>query len=364
MADTNQVKPTDNLDTSADTPLAQPNIDGANKDASVKHVRPTTEIIQSGKRQRTLMDMLSGTKDKKSVVSEPSAKKLKFSDPGPSSSLELDEFSISAYIETLSEEEKRLLSLECETMGKSWLNVLKSEIREPYFLKLKRFLWEEGVKGLNDSSKGLKVFPAPRNIYAWSNTPLGKVKVVIIGQDPYHGENQAHGLCFSVLPGIAVPPSLRNIYAELKAEYPNFVPPKHGTLTAWANNGVLLLNTCLTVRAHQAGSHSNKGWEQFTDKVIDAVDKYGGVNLSAGSSENSGVSRGIVFLAWGAWAAKRVAKLNTKKHLILKSAHPSPLSASRGFLGNGHFQAANRWLKQKYGPEARVDWCNLEVVQQ
>jgi len=119
-----------------------------------------------------------------------------------------------------------------------------------------------------------------------------------------------------------------------------------------------MLNTCLTVRTAQAGSHSNKGWEDFTDKVVDVVDKYGGANLGA---ENLGFGRGVVFLAWGAWATKRVAKLSKTKHLILTSAHPSPLSAHRGFLGNGHFKAANDWLEQKYGQDSKVDWCSLAI---
>ncbi|KAF8624543.1 hypothetical protein AX15_005846 [Amanita polypyramis BW_CC] len=314
------------------------------------------------KRQRTLTDMLSGSQEKKSGESTPAAKKLKLAVQGTASSTKLNAipFSLSAYQESLTEEERKLIALECDTMGKSWLKVLKDEIRKPYFLKLKQFLWNEGVQW-PEVPKNLKVFPAPRNIYAWSNTPLGKVKVVIIGQDPYHGVNQAHGLCFSVLPGVAVPPSLRNIYAELKAEYPDFTPPKHGTLTAWADNGVLLLNTCLTVRARNAGSHSSKGWEQFTDRVIDVVDKYGGANLSSNSTECTGIGRGIVFLAWGAWAAKRVAKLNPEKHLILKSPHPSPLANTRGpgFIGNGHFKCANEWLENKYGAGGLVDWCSL-----
>ncbi|EPQ52742.1 uracil-DNA glycosylase [Gloeophyllum trabeum ATCC 11539] len=270
-------------------------------------------------------------------------------------------FSMASYRAALSEEQTRLLELECETMGMSWLKLLKDEIKKPYFLALKRFLWEEGVTSAD--AKGHSVFPSPRNIYAWSRTPLGKLKVVIIGQDPYHGPGQAHGLCFSVPPGVAVPPSLRNIYAEIKAEYPEFSPPKHGNLTAWADNGVLLLNTCLTVRAGNAGSHSGKGWEEFTDKVVDVVDKYGGANLTSGSSGKAGYGRGVVFLAWGKWAAKRVAKLDKKKHLILTSAHPSPLSAHQGFLGNGHFKKANEWLKERYGPDAVVDWCSLEAAQ-
>lgn len=245
-------------------------------------------------------------------------------------------------------------------MGKSWLKLLKDEIKKPYFINLKQFLWDAGIKGMDDIPRN--VYPSPKNIYKWSDTPLGKIKVVIIGQDPYHGAGQAHGLCFSVPVGVGIPPSLRNIYAELKAEYPEFEPPKHGNLSSWANNGVLMLNTCLTVQANNAGSHSNKGWEQFTDKVIDVVDRYGGANLPNAESDgpDNGVGRGVVFLAWGSWAAKRVAKLNKIKHLILTSAHPSPFSANKGFLGNGHFKEANRWLVQRYGSEGKVDWCTLQ----
>jgi len=239
------------------------------------------------------------------------------------------------------------------------LKVLKDEIKKPYFISLKEFLWKEGVQGPDDSARDLKVYPAPRNIYSWSNyTPLGKVRVVMIGQDPYHGPGQAHGLCFSVPPGVPAPPSLKNIYAEIKAEYKDFVPPKHGNLTAWAEAGVLMLNTSLTVRAHAAGSHQGKGWEQFTDRVIEAVDRYGGANLG----DKTGLGRGVVFLAWGSWAAKRVAKLSKTKHLILASAHPSPLSARKGFFGNGHFRKANDWLEARYGADGRVDWCRLDPV--
>lgn len=337
------------------------------KDASNKKEAPKT----SGKRQRTLMDMFSSASG--SGGSQPSAKKIRLEKTGASSSsadnakstglqatksLNSIPFSPSDFLASLSENERRLLTLEIESMGKSWLKVLKDEIRKPYFLKLKEFLWEEGVRGPETPCN--KVYPAPKNIYSWSNlTPLGRVKVVIIGQDPYHGPNQAHGLCFSVPHGVAVPPSLRNIYLEIKNEYPGFNPPKHGNLTTWAQNGVLLLNTALTVKPGNAGSHSNKGWEEFTDKVVDAVDKYGGANLASNGSTLAGRGRGIVFMAWGAWAQKRVAKLDKKKHLILTSAHPSPLSAHRGFLGNGHFKKANDWLESKYGPDGRVDWCTL-----
>ncbi|KAF9237619.1 uracil-DNA glycosylase-like protein [Melanogaster broomeanus] len=332
------------------------------------------------KRQRNLMDMLSGPKTSQSgTADEPAVKKarlvasnasststFKIKVEGSSSGLQrLNSipFSLSQFIASLPEEHKHLFMLECECMGKSWLKVLKDEIKKPYFISLKQFLWEEGVKGPDDNVQGLKVYPSPRNIYSWSTTPLGKVKVVIIGQDPYHGANQAHGLCFSVPKGVAVPPSLRNIYAEIRSEYPEFQPPKHGNLTAWAENGVLMLNTCLTVKANQAGSHAGKGWEDFTDKVVDVVDRYGGANLGAvGDSDMNGIGRGVVFLSWGAWAAKRVAKLNKTKHLILTSAHPSPFSANKGFLGNGHFKAANDWLEKKYGPEGKVNWCRLDAA--
>ncbi|KAM0791321.1 hypothetical protein ACM66B_005793 [Microbotryomycetes sp. NB124-2] len=267
--------------------------------------------------------------------------------------------------------EAQLLQLECSTLDPSWLQLLQQEIRKDYFLGLKEALWKEGVRTVEDSVKG-KVFPPPQDIYAWSRcTPLHEVKVVIIGQDPYHDHGQAHGklasacdklelttllegLCFSVRPGVKIPPSLRNIYKELSTEYPSFVPPKHGNLTSLARSGVLLLNTSLTVRAHTAGSHSKLGWETFTDKLVDLVDKFGG-------SEGEGLEgKGVVVLAWGAWAAKRVAKLNRKKHLVLESAHPSPLSASRGFFGNQHFTKANAWLEAKYGPQAKINWTKLD----
>ncbi|PAV16453.1 uracil-DNA glycosylase [Pyrrhoderma noxium] len=344
--------------------------DGDKEIATVleKEERQSTTTIMGVKRQRTLMEMValtpkSNSLDENGKDSEPSLKKQKVIADSKGASkaatglqpLNSIPFSMQAFKDSLNEKEKELLALECETMGKSWLKLLKDEIKKPYFIELKKFLWSEGVKGPDGITD--KIFPAPQNIYAWSQTPLGRVRVVIIGQDPYHGPGQAHGLSFSVPHGCRVPPSLRNIYAEIKKEYPEFSIPKHGNLTAWANEGVLLLNTALTVRNGNAGSHSKKGWETFTARVIDVVDKYGGANLG----EKSGVGRGIVFLAWGNWAAKCVEKLDKNKHLILKSAHPSPLSASRGFLGNGHFKAANDWLEARYGKDGLIDWCTLDV---
>ena len=180
------------------------------------------------------------------------------------------------------------------------------------------------------------------------HTPLNTVKAVILGQDPYHNINQAHGLAFSVRPPTPAPPSLKNIYIALKNDYATFSPPpnKGGLLTPWADRGVLLLNTCLTVRAHEANSHANRGWEKFTQKVIDVV---------AAKRTN-----GVVFLAWGSPAGKRVSKVDRKRHLVLQSVHPSPLSASRGWFDCGHFKKTNEWLIKRYGEGGEVDW-NLDV---
>lgn len=174
------------------------------------------------------------------------------------------------------------------------------------------------------------------------------MKVVILGQDPYHNNNQAHGMCFSVRPPNPAPPSLLNMYKALQIDYPDFKPPPNrgGLLTPWADQGVLLLNTVLTVRAHNANSHKGKGWEKFTAKVIEIV--------------NRTRSRGVVFLAWGAPARSNVAQVNKQKHNVLYSVHPSPLSASRGFFECGHFKKTNEWLKERYGDEGQIDW-NLNV---
>lgn len=177
------------------------------------------------------------------------------------------------------------------------------------------------------------------------HTPLSTVRVVIIGQDPYHNHNQAHGLCFSVRPPTPAPPSLKNMYLALAHDYPSFTPPPRnsGLLTPWAEQGVLMLNTCLTVRAHEAASHQNKGWERFTQKVIDTVAKTR--------------TRGVVFLAWGKPAQQRCKGLGTSgKHLVLQSVHPSPLSAHKGFLTCGHFKKTNEWLKERYGDDGVINW--------
>ncbi|KAL0935318.1 uracil-DNA glycosylase [Colletotrichum truncatum] len=242
------------------------------------------------------------------------------------------------WVAGLTAEQKELLQLEIDTLHESWLAHLKDEVTSKEFLDLKRFLNRE-------TDAGRKWFPPREDVYSWSrHCPFNNVKVVILGQDPYHNHNQAHGLAFSVRPPTPAPPSLKNMYIALKKDYPSFSPPPKngGLLTPWADRGVLLLNTCLTVRAHEANSHSNRGWERFTQKVIDLV--------------AAKRSRGVVFMAWGTPAGKRVVKVDARKHLVLKSVHPSPLSASRGFFDCGHFRKANDWLVTRYGAGAEIDW--------
>lgn len=208
-------------------------------------------------------------------------------------------------------------------LDQSWLDVIGTEFEKPYMVNLRSFLSKE--KGSHQV-----IYPSGSHIFnALNTTPFNAVKVVILGQDPYHGKGQAHGLCFSVQDGIPLPPSLLNIYKELAAEYQ--VPmPRGGDLTTWAKQGALLLNATLTVREGQAGSHQNKGWEEFTDAVIRSVnDKH----------------EHIVFLLWGSYAQKKGAFIDRKRHLVLQAPHPSPLSAHRGFLGCGHFKAANEYLE-------------------
>lgn len=206
-------------------------------------------------------------------------------------------------------------------MEESWKSRLSSEFQKPYFQQLTDFVRSEYSTYL--------CFPPGRQIFnAFDQTPFDKVKVVILGQDPYHGEGQAHGLCFSVCDGVAFPPSLKNIFQEVQSETGEPVP-ESGSLVRWAQQGVFLLNTCLSVRAHQAFSHSGHGWEVFTDSVISMLSRE---------------REGLVFLLWGAPAGRKASLIDAGKHLILQCAHPSPLSAFRGFFGCGHFNEANKYL--------------------
>lgn len=212
-----------------------------------------------------------------------------------------------------------------------WLEGIGEEFKKPYYRDLYTFIKEEYSKCV--------VYPQADDIFnAFHFTPLSKVKVVIIGQDPYHGEGQAHGLAFSVKPEVEIPPSLVNIYKELQDDLGCEIP-NHGYLQKWAEQGVLLLNTVLTVRAHQANSHQGKGWEQFTDAVIHAVNEQ---------------DRPIVFLLWGRPAQMKKPMLTNPKHLVLTAPHPSPLSAYRGFFGCKHFSQANAFLKEN--GVSPVDW--------
>jgi len=205
----------------------------------------------------------------------------------------------------------------------SWSNVLNQEFEKTYFQGLIEFVKQEYASKT--------IYPKGKDIFrAFDACPFDEVKVVILGQDPYHGPGQANGLCFSVREGITFPPSLVNIFKEIKNDLGKDIPP-HGSLERWAKQGVLLLNATLTVRAHQAGSHQNKGWETFTDAVVQAL---------ATQKKN------LVYMLWGSYAQKKAAIVNPKENLVLKSPHPSPLSAHRGFLGCGHFSKANQYLAE------------------
>ena len=206
----------------------------------------------------------------------------------------------------------------------SWKKVLQDEFEKPYFAQLTNFV--------RDEYKTKKIFPPGNMIFsAFDHCPFDKVKVVIIGQDPYHNDGQAHGLCFSVNTGVDFPPSLINIFKEIERDLGKPIPTT-GNLVRWADQGVLLLNATLTVQAHSAGSHQGRGWETFTDAVIRKV---------AEEKEH------VVFMLWGNYAQQKGAVVDGQKHLVLKSVHPSPLSAYRGFIGCGHFSAANNYLIEK-----------------
>ncbi|MCX3266411.1 MAG: uracil-DNA glycosylase [Pedobacter agri] len=214
-----------------------------------------------------------------------------------------------------------------------WLAVLEDEFEKEYMKSLKAFLQEEKQNGATVYPKGADIFNA------LNTTPFDQVKVVILGQDPYHGAGQAHGLSFSVQRGVAVPPSLKNIYKELETDIEGFITPNHGHLTYWAEQGVLLLNATLTVRASEAASHQNRGWEVFTDEIIKAL---------------STKREHLVFLLWGKYAQQKAALIDQKKHYVLTAAHPSPFSAYNGFFGSKHFSKANQLLIQNN--LAPIDW--------
>lgn len=214
----------------------------------------------------------------------------------------------------------------------SWKEALEEEFDRDYMRKLSDFLRRQ-------KEAGKTVYPPAQLIFnALDSTPLDQVKIIIIGQDPYHGPGQANGLAFSVQPGVKVPPSLRNIFKELQRDV-GMPKPGHGCLTHWAEQGVLLLNAVLTVEECAAGSHARQGWERFTTKVIEVV---------------AGRHQHLVFMLWGSHARKKAEQIDLSGHRVLTSAHPSPLSAHRGFLGNGHFSAANAYLKS-HG-RTPVDW--------
>ncbi len=213
----------------------------------------------------------------------------------------------------------------------SWAKVLGPELKQPYFQELSAFVDGERAEGA--------VYPPEADVFqAFKQTPFPSVKVILLGQDPYHDEGQAHGLCFSVRPAVKLPPSLRNIFKELEADI-GCPAPKNGCLEPWAHQGVLLLNAVLTVRAHEANSHKDHGWERFTDAVIQAV---------AARPEP------VVFLLWGAYAQKKGQWIDAERHPVIKSAHPSPLSA-RKFFGSRPFSKTNEALKERGADE--IDWC-------
>lgn len=218
-----------------------------------------------------------------------------------------------------------------------WKECLRGEFSQPYMRALKDFLQEE-------KAKGKIIFPKGREYFrALDLTPLENVRVVILGQDPYHGDGQAHGLCFSVQPHVQIPPSLMNIYKELQSDL-GIKPARHGFLESWARQGVLLLNSVLTVERARAAAHQGRGWETFTDAVIRAVNEK---------------PDPVVFMLWGSYAQKKAGFVDHSKHLVLKAPHPSPLSAHRGFLGCRHFSQANNFL-QKQGVTP-IDWALPEV---
>lgn len=234
----------------------------------------------------------------------------------------------------------RKTGAKAKNLNEEWAKILEGEFDKPYMQQLRAFL----IKQRQD---GKIIFPQNKDIFSSLNlTPFSKVKVVVIGQDPYHGENQAHGLSFSVQPGVPIPPSLLNIYKELKYDL-NITQPKHGFLEYWASQGALLLNAVLTVEKSKAASHQKQGWETFTDKIIEVLNE---------KREH------LVFLLWGAYAQKKGSRIDRSKHLVVESPHPSPLSAHRGFLGSRPFSQTNRYLISKNIEP--IDWQLQELHQE
>lgn len=217
-----------------------------------------------------------------------------------------------------------------------WLERLAPEFEQEYMRNLREFLGQQ-------KAAKKTVYPRGNHIFAaLDSTPFDKVRVVILGQDPYHGPGQAHGLSFSVPEGVRPPPSLQNIYKEIVSDLGAGSVPQSGNLSSWASQGVLLLNSVLTVEAHQAGSHQGKGWEKFTDRIIELLSKH---------------REGLVFMLWGSYAQKKGQVIDTQRHLVLKAPHPSPLSAHRGFLGCKHFSQCNQYLEgQGLKP---IDWLTV-----
>lgn len=217
-------------------------------------------------------------------------------------------------------------------LEQSWRELLLPEFERDYMRSLREFL-------LREKQQGKVIFPAGDDIFnALNSTPFDQTRVVILGQDPYHGPGQAHGLCFSVRPGVAPPPSLKNIYKEIAADL-GIPPTRSGCLQSWAEQGVLLLNAVLTVESGRAASHQRKGWEQFTDRIVALLNER---------------REGLVFLLWGSYAQRKGEIIDRNRHLVLESVHPSPLSASRGFFGNQHFSRANSYLSA-HG-QTPIDW--------
>ena len=216
---------------------------------------------------------------------------------------------------------------------KTWSEFLLLEQQQPYYLELQNFLTAE-------RAVGKVIFPKEADVFeAFSLTPLKDVKVVILGQDPYHGPEQAHGLCFSVLPGIKIPPSLRNMYKELSTDIDGFAAPDHGYLIEWAQQGILMLNTVLTVEQAKAHSHAKSGWEKFTDHVVELLNQQ---------------DEEIIFVLWGNHAKKKGRHIDRSRHHVLEGVHPSPLSASRGFFGCQHFSAINSRLQTRQ--QTAINW--------